>query len=294
MVNVKQGDKVAIATQLEILSYTPDQRRGVELFLLDQYRVHYHLDWHPVETWLQDVVPFSVVGYRLQQIVGLLLFTPPHRHITWLRMAALHNDAQSSDFAELMHVVTGAAHHYGITEMMALESDTWLSGLLLANRFRLVDKIIHMKRPANLPLIEHLKDPLLGIYSVAINSLEDIIELDHAAFGPYWQMRAADLAAMAGVASLFICATIGNQIAGYLLATAYQDTIHLTRLATSPRFQRRGIAITLLQQMLQHYPAMAVTVNTQHTNTASQRLYEKLGFRLLSFNTPVWRRKINE
>lgn len=266
----------------------------VEEFLQDQYRVHYHLDWHPVHTWFLEAIPPSVVGYRLQDIIGLLLFTPPHQDMTWLRMAALQNDAGAMDFAALMQTATAHAASLGIQDIIALESDAWLGSLLLANRFRLIDKIIHMKRPSKLPPLNIRVDPVILLRPAAMHELDTILTVDHAAFAPFWQMQASDLQRMANAADIFSCAIIDGQLAGYLLATAYQDTVHLTRLATSPAFQRRGLATALIQHMLQQQPQKAVTVNTQYTNTGSQQLYKKLGFQMLSFSTPVWRRKISE
>lgn len=238
-------------------------------------------------------MPSSVVAYRMGQIVGVLLFTPHYRHMTWLRMVALGADAHPSDFAEMMRAAVSIAQQEGIAEILALESDPWLGALLLANRFLQIDKIIHMKRPSN-ARFSHLPNPTIQIHHLSHNEIEETLQVDHAAFGPYWQMKHADLASMAETTGLFIGATLDQQLVGYLLATTYQDTVHLTRLATSPLYQRQGIASTLIHQMMLHYPEMAVTVNTQHTNVTSQQLYEKLGFRLLSINTPVWRRKVNE
>lgn len=261
--------------------------------MLEQYRVHYHLDWHPFETWLYDSVPSSVVAYRMGQIVGVLLFTPPHQDITWLRMVALDAHAESADFADMMQVAVSIAEQKGINEVLALESDAWLGALLLANRFRQIDKIIHMKRPAN-TLFTQSTNAAIQVHDISPEDLADTLAVDHAAFGPYWQMQRDDLLSMSEGAGIFIGAIIDRQLVGYLLATVYHDTVHLTRLAILPTYQRQGIASTLIHQMVLRYPAMAVTVNTQHTNTNSQRLYEKLGFRLLSLNTPVWRRKVNE
>lgn len=271
------------------------QRKQIEQFVLEHHRVHYHLDWHPIDVWLRDQVSPSILGYQLDMLMGVLFFTPPHQNIAWLRMAALHNDAQSIHFAELIQAAVETGHAVGLNELLSLESAHWLGDLLLANRFRMIDKIIHFKRyDTAQPLAMPRHDLMLNIRPLRLDEIDVALQVDHAAFHPYWQMQYEDLAVMTSVADIFVGVDIDSDIVAYLLATTYHDAVHLTRLATHPRVQGQGIATMLVQWLIAQNPRTSITVNTQQTNLRSQRLYEKLGFRLLTFKTPVWHRKLFE
>ncbi|PJF44079.1 MAG: hypothetical protein CUN55_05790 [Phototrophicales bacterium] len=281
--------------QPHIMPYTPEHRSAIEFLMHHMHRVHYHLDWYAMEEWFSQTHPPSVVAYRDGEMIGALLFTPPHAHITWLRMVALHNQATSADFNSLMQAAIEIATQHDIEEILSLEMDSWLGNLLLANRYILIDKIIHYKRPAGLPIPEcssqyriiHL------FYSEPIDVLEARL-VDHAAFEPRWQMQDDDFYAIGEASDLFIAVFFEQQIIGYLIASLYdEDMVHLSRIATDPNFQHRGVGMAMMHHLFSAYPQKAVTVNTQQTNIRSQRFYEKLQFQKLPYYHPVWLRKIN-
>jgi ribosomal protein S18 acetylase RimI-like enzyme len=84
-------------------------------------------------------------------------------------------------------------------------------------------------------------------------------------------------------------AVIEGRVVGYQLSTAYPDGIHLARLATWPTARQRGIGTALVEALIARFPRRAVTVNTQVSNNAARRIYERLGFEQQETLTPVWR-----
>jgi ribosomal protein S18 acetylase RimI-like enzyme len=71
----------------------------------------------------------------------------------------------------------------------------------------------------------------------------------------------------------------------------YFEGAHLARLAVDPRAQGMGVGAALLNGALRHFARRGLnvmTVNTQHSNDRSQRLYLRAGFRHNGYNMPVW------
>jgi ribosomal protein S18 acetylase RimI-like enzyme len=82
-----------------------------------------------------------------------------------------------------------------------------------------------------------------------------------------------------------------SAIIGYQLSTLYFDGGHLARLAVHPSAQGGGVGAALLHDLIQRFMRRGVgsiTVNTQASNTRSQRLYQRFGFERNGYDLPVW------
>jgi ribosomal protein S18 acetylase RimI-like enzyme len=118
-----------------------------------------------------------------------------------------------------------------------------------------------------------------------------VLAVDHAAFGPLWQMRAYDLREAGRRASHYTVAHDGNQMVGYQLSIRYGRSLHLARLAILPACQNQGVGSALVHDLLNFAEASGieqVTVNTQHSNLSSQRLYQRMGFEPDGSSLPVY------
>lgn len=109
------------------------------------------------------------------------------------------------------------------------------------------------------------------------------LEVDGKSFNPFWRLDAAGLqdAEEATPTRRFRVAELHQRIAGYAVTGRGGNQGFIQRLATDPDFQRRGIASALVVDSLrwcQKRGVSEVYVNTQVSNTAALRLYEKLGF----------------
>jgi GNAT superfamily N-acetyltransferase len=109
------------------------------------------------------------------------------------------------------------------------------------------------------------------------------LEIDHAAFEPFWRLDEAGLAdaEAATPQRRFRVAQTDTRITGYAVTGRGGSQGFVQRLATDPRMQRRGIAALLVSDALswcKRRHCREVFVNTQVSNTRATRLYEKLGF----------------
>lgn len=113
--------------------------------------------------------------------------------------------------------------------------------------------------------------------------LATILALDHASFPWLWWNGETEFRSYAGMAGVQIWL---GWAAGVPVAYAGFTTLdrwgHLDRLAADPAWQGRGYGAAMLAYALQRMAALGVarvTLSTQETNTASQRLYQGFGFR---------------
>ncbi|MEK7742722.1 MAG: ribosomal protein S18-alanine N-acetyltransferase [Nitrospirota bacterium] len=76
-------------------------------------------------------------------------------------------------------------------------------------------------------------------------------------------------------------AVIGDRIAGYICANHVADEGHILNLAVHPDFRRRGIANTLVENILKELKENAcrfLYLEVRASNNAARKLYEGFGF----------------
>lgn len=272
---------------ISVVPYEPLLNRVVLHFIQNQFRTHYHLDWRPVSAWLREKSTLGVLAYSSPQtLYGAMMLSPSLKGVSWIRLFSLRDSLSTDVFNLMLSQLLSLFPDVDIYEVGILETELWLRKLLDASDFSLVDQLIHLKRSKDVPLAIS-KSPLT-IRPATSQDLKIVEAIDHAAFSPHWQMQMDDLREVSQYASSFTVAVLDEQIVGYQLSTSYPDTIHLARLATLPAFQGRGIGSQLVQTLIRDFPQHHITVNTQGSNTVSQRLYKRLGFELQHLITPVW------
>ncbi len=116
-------------------------------------------------------------------------------------------------------------------------------------------------------------------------------EIDTAAFVAPWQMTPELIRLAMGQSNFVTVAEVEGQIVGYQLSTPSSSGAHLARLAVRPEWQGRGIGSALVVHVIEHYRklgAREITINTQDSNAASIRVYQRLGFTLTGMRFPVF------
>jgi len=124
-----------------------------------------------------------------------------------------------------------------------------------------------------------------------LEDLANVLAVDHAAFEPAWQLSARELRQAQRQTASSTVAVFNGQIVGYQLSTKHQGSGHLARLAVRPEIQGKRVGAALLYHVLEsfsHRGVRTMTVNTQDSNTYSQRLYERYGFFRNGYDIPIW------
>ncbi len=81
--------------------------------------------------------------------------------------------------------------------------------------------------------------------------------------------------------SSFWVVTDSDRIAGFLVFWVVYDEVHILNLAVHPEFRRRGVANSLLAELMkesQKNDMTSVTLEVRAGNTAAQALYAGFGF----------------
>ena len=85
-----------------------------------------------------------------------------------------------------------------------------------------------------------------------------------------------------------LCAYIGGEFAGFLMAFHVLDECHLLDIATEEKFRRRGVGEALISELIERTKkreGALIYLEVREKNQAARGLYEKLGF------VPVGKRK---
>ena len=115
--------------------------------------------------------------------------------------------------------------------------------------------------------------------------------MDAAAFEAPWQYSVAALREALSHAATATVVEAEGQLVAYQISTAGSHSGHIARLAVLPGWQGRGVGRALLSGVVVHFDsagAPMITVNTQHDNSASLKLYESFGFEITGEHFPVW------
>jgi ribosomal protein S18 acetylase RimI-like enzyme len=178
----------------------------------------------------------------------------------------------------------------GVRTVALLMIRNWISSYVSPLGFHFVEEIITFRRP-QLEISPDTPPAGLAIRLTQPEDLAAILDMDNRAFVPPWQMEREELRQAERISAACTVAELDGKLVGYQLSTLYFDGSHLARLAVVPEAQGIGVARTLLIDLLRRFARRGVysmTVNTQSSNTRSQRLYTGFGFERTGYDLPVW------
>ncbi|WP_372788306.1 ribosomal protein S18-alanine N-acetyltransferase [Paraconexibacter sp.] len=121
--------------------------------------------------------------------------------------------------------------------------------------------------------------PATRIERLRYQDLPQVIAIERRAFPSPWSlaMFVLELSKPAGVV---LGAWQGEQLVGYCVCSRYDTVWHLMNIAVEPQLHRRGIAASLLDDLLVRIPDpdAQFTLEVRQSNLAGLRLYERYGF----------------
>lgn len=163
--------------------------------------------------------------------------------------------------------------------LLAGSQQTWrTAGYESYTSLRLLRKAIDEEAP-----------PLNTVVELTNPPWAQVVRIDGAAFGAYWQaelpalneaMNSAPTTTLLGVRD----PDDESRLAGYAIVGVSGIGAYLQRLAVAPEFQRRGLGRSLTRSCLnwsRRRGARHIILNTKPENQAAQDLYISEGFELL-------------
>jgi ribosomal-protein-alanine N-acetyltransferase len=109
--------------------------------------------------------------------------------------------------------------------------------------------------------------------------LPAVLSIERRSFPAPWSlaMFVLEVSKPSGVC---LAATAGDEIVGYLVCSRYADVFHLMNVAVDPDLRRRGIAVRMIEQMLDEAGRdERYTLEVRVSNHPAIAMYERLGFR---------------
>jgi GNAT superfamily N-acetyltransferase len=251
-----------------------------------------HLDWQTLEEWLDQGQSPTYLLFANGQLLAAIAATPPLADSAWLRLLAI---AEGEDplllFAHLWAALETALGEQGVHQVGALLLNYWLNPLLEQHLFALAEHVVTLN--CALDDARHYVAPpsAVVVKSVGRREAEQAWAIDKAAFAPLWQMGLPGVRQAVRDSALYTVAYLDGQPVGYQISNVYLRVAHLARLAVLPQAQGKGVGAALVQHLLAEMnrrDVRTVTVNTQASNSVSQRLYIRWGFALTPNKIPCW------
>lgn len=277
-----------------ITAFHPVDHQQVIRFVRQANLVHQHLDWEPIQKWLN--YPDNLIALAWDDhhdLCGVIAFSPPHRATSWMRLLALACDQKQSVFDALWQTLYPELRKK-IDLVGVLVNNYWINALLEKIGFERTDTVVSLvRRDKPLPTYDI---PSVRIRGLRFGEFPKVLAVDHAAFDTLWQMRDSELREAGRRACHYTLAHDGHQIVGYQLTMQYEHTMHLARIATLPHMQGHHIGSQLLRDTLvqaEKKRIHTVTVNTQSSNSISQHLYRRFGFEHDAPDLPVYTLRLN-
>jgi ribosomal-protein-alanine N-acetyltransferase len=249
-----------------------------------------HIGWHPLAFWIGRPVSLCLRAPDGKPAAAILA-SPDRLGVVWLHLfAASTPPGHRAAWLDLWNETKNQLAEISLTAVWAMTTQAWLIELLLESGFSGHGRVIAFSRNTHGAIPGETDNA--PIVPMTEADLQPVERLDHLAFGTPWQMDSDALKATLERSLLAVVLRMENRIAGYLMASAAPQGMHITRIAVDPELQRRGIGRALLIHLLNYgrrRGAPRITVNTQHDNPRSRQLYRSMGFSEIGESYPVFR-----
>ncbi len=282
---------------MQTLTITPYERQFREPTLnLVHYTqwAHRHLDWYRTGDWLDHEASITRLAWSGDTLVGMISLSKPFNQSRWIRLLAVREDRNVTKVIQsLWEQVYQELQAETSTTLSILVTHTWLTPYLPSLGFQYREEVITLQR-----ISRRIDAPPQSPATIRVMNPEDlpiIQTIDRTAFSPPWQMTRDEIRQAYRLSSNVTVAMLDRMIVGYQMSTRHRGSGHLARIGVHPDMQGQQIGGLILHDLIQRFKKRGVyniTVNTQETNYASQRLYQRYKFRRNGFDLSVWEQQL--
>lgn len=249
----------------------------------------------PLWNWRAFLADAScVLTEESDRICGVLVASSDESPAAWVRLAAVEDGLDIGRWLDLsLPRLLGDLRALGAREVVWMDYGEWAGPYLSARGFTPLVEVITLTKAGH-------GTPGGAAGGITLRAarradLEPIVDIDRAAFKPYWWRSTATLERRAARASRFTVAERGGEVVGYAEWELHLPIGHLNRIAVHPDEQSQGVGRLLLSDVVHTVWRSGVeelSLNTQRHNRRARRLYDAFGFRATGDVAKVWTLRI--
>ena len=119
--------------------------------------------------------------------------------------------------------------------------------------------------------------------AVKAEDIDEMLKIEKKSFASHWSSQTFADEFSSGNGH-YTALKDGGRILGYSGFRYVLDEGHITTLAVSPRFRKKGIGTKLIAQLIADAKAKGLKklyLEVRQSNVAAQKIYKKLGFKIL-------------
>lgn len=120
----------------------------------------------------------------------------------------------------------------------------------------------------------------IEISKLTHDDLDGIYEVEKDAFPIPWPISSFE-EELKNILATYLVAKIDNKIVGYIGMWFVMDECHITNIAVHSEYRKKGIASTLINEMLKlcvEHETTYIMLEVRASNIPAQNLYSKFGF----------------
>ncbi len=111
------------------------------------------------------------------------------------------------------------------------------------------------------------------------SDLKQVMQIESASFVSPWSRKSFDSELKKDFGFSFTVVE-GKQVIAYIIGWLVADEIHIANIAVHPQWRRQGIAMVLMQKVIEGYPEFSwIRLEVRRSNLAARNLYRLLGFK---------------
>lgn len=120
----------------------------------------------------------------------------------------------------------------------------------------------------------------IQISKLTHDDLDGIYEVEKDAFPIPWPISSFE-EELKNILATYLVAKIDNKVVGYIGMWFVMDECHITNIAVHSEYRKKGIASTLINEMLKlcvEHETTYIMLEVRASNIPAQNLYSKFGF----------------
>lgn len=124
------------------------------------------------------------------------------------------------------------------------------------------------------------------------DDLPMVMEIERASFADPWSEKSFLQDITDNPYSLYLTASLGRDLLGYIGGWIMKNRLHITNLAIDKKYRRKGVATSLIKELINISYLQGInkiTLEVRVSNQAAIKLYKKLGFERVGYKNSYYK-----